>query len=65
MGTKPRFCVNLGANVLFISSENTTLYVIQTTEGRKTSVEPKAKNLVYIHFMFPRFFANALNDKMF
>ena len=31
-------------------------YVIQTTEGRK--------NLVYIYFMLPRFFANALNDKM-
>jgi len=31
--------------------------VIQTTEGRK--------NLGSINFMFPRFFANALNDKMF
>ena len=37
--------------------KNATLYVIQTTEGRK--------NLVYIHFVFPRFFANALNDKCF
>ena len=30
------------------------LYVIQTTEGRK--------NLVYIYFVFPRFFANALTS---
>ena len=32
-------------------------HVIQTTEGRK--------NLGSIHFVLPRFFANALNDKMF
>ena len=33
--------------------------------SKSNVIQSEAKNLEYIHFMLSRFFANALNDKMF